>query len=289
MVIRADKGPPVIVLDMSVGGLGIVRSLGREGIPVVGVDFSEVYRPGLQSRYCTGFLSSHPEREPRPLLDFLVKLAEQLPGKAILYPGSEPYARFVSEFRRELESHFLFAIPSKAIMDSVLDKRKQYDLARSIGVLHPATYSLENEGELEEAKDKIEYPALIKPCYSKGIWNDRYSGVKGFMVSNPVELAGVWKRLSAETIPVFVQSIVRGPDSNVFEVYVYVSKNGVPLATFVTRKIRQYPVMFGNGTLMVSVHDDEVLRSGMKFFKGIGYCGLGSTKSRRMTETESAN
>jgi len=166
-------------------------------------------------------------------------------------------------------------------MDSVLDKRKQYDLARSIGVLHPATYSLENQIELEEAKDKIEYPALIKPCYSKGVWNDRYAGVKGFMVSNPADLASVWKRLSAEKLPVFAQSIVRGPDSNVFEVYVYMSKSGVPIATFVTRKIRQYPVMFGNGTLMVSVHDDEVLRFGMKFFKGIGYCGLGSIEVKK--------
>jgi predicted ATP-grasp superfamily ATP-dependent carboligase len=39
--------------------------------------------------------------------------------------------------------------------------------------------------------------------------------------------------------------------------------------------------MFGNGTLMVSVHDDEVLRFGMKFFRGIGYCGLGSIEIKK--------
>lgn len=262
-------------------GLGIVRSLGRKGIPVVGLNFPGRYAPGLQSRYCLPFLSPHPERESQPLLDFLVKLAEVLPEKTVLYPASEPYVRFVSRFRRELEVHFLFAIPSRDIIDSVWDKRKQYDLARRVGVPYPETYSLENMDQLEEVKDQIEYPSFVKPCYSKGIWNERYRDVKGFEVSNQVELTNVWKRLSAEHLQVFVQSIVRGPDSNVFEAYVYMSKDEVPLATIVTRKLRQYPVMFGNATFMASVHNDEVLRFALKFFRGINYRGLGSIEIKK--------
>jgi predicted ATP-grasp superfamily ATP-dependent carboligase len=275
LAIRARRGPVAVVLDMRACGLGIARSLGRKGIPVVGLDFPGRYAPGLQSRYCLPFLSPHPERESQRLLGFLVKLAEVLPEKTVLYPASEPYVRFVSRFRRELEVHFLFAIPSRDIIDSVWDKRKQYDLARRVGVAYPETWSLENMDQLREARDQIEYPAFIKPCYSKGAWNERYADVKGFKVRNQEELTGLWRRLSAENLRVFVQSIVRGPDSNVFEAWAYMSKDGVPLSTFVTQKLRQYPVMFGNATCMVSVHDEEVLRFALKFFRGIDYRGLG--------------
>jgi len=281
-----NSRPVAVILDMGMGGLAITRSLGREGIPVVGLDFPREYGPGLQSRYCMPFLSSHPEREPRPLLHFLLRLAKTLPEKAVLYPSHEPYVRFVSEFREELEAHFLIAIPSRGIMNSVLDKRKQYDLARSVGVSYPATYSLENLDQLEEIRNQIEYPAFIKPCYSKGMWTERYSDVKGFQVGNQVELTNIWKRLSAEDLQVFVQSVVQGPDSNVFEAYIYVAKNGLPLATFVTQKLRQYPIMFGNATLMVSVHNDEVLRFALKFFRGIDYRGLGSIEIKKDARDE---
>lgn len=267
--------PIAVVLDMGMAGLGIVRSLGREGIPVVGLDFARHYGAGLRSRYCTPFLSTHPEREPKPLLRFLLKLAKGLRERAVMYPATEPYVRFASKFRSELEAHYLLSIPHNNVIDSVIDKRKQYVLAHNVGVSYPSTYSLDSFDQLEDIKCDIKYPVFIKPCYSKGMWNELYPDVKGFLANNAVELISIPKRLTAQNLQAFAQSVVRGPDSNVFEAWVYISKNGTPLSTFITRKLRQYPVMFGNATLMVSVHDNEIVRFALRFFKGIDYRGLG--------------
>ena len=279
-MIRASERPVAVILDMGLGGLAIARSLGREGIRVFGLDFSSEYQPGLKSRYCIPFLASHPEKDPQPLLELLTKQAMALPEKAVLYPATEPYVRFVSEFRSELEAHFLFAIPSRDTVDSILDKRRQYDLADRLDIPYPVTWSPESPHDLDQMKDRIEYPAFIKPRYSKGIWSEQYR-VKGFVVRNYAELTDTYRLLCNANHQVLVQSIVRGPDSNIYEVYVYISKDGVPLAAFVTRKLRQYPVMFGNATCMVSDHNDDVLRIALEFFRGIDYRGLGSIEIKK--------
>jgi D-aspartate ligase len=270
-----NGGPIAVVLDLGLTGLGIARSLGREGIPVIGVDYPRVYTPGRQSRYCTSFQASDPTREPRLLLNFLIELAEQLPEKAILFPAAEPYVLFMSKFRNELRSYFQFSIPSQDIIDAIIDKRKQYSLARNLGIPCPTTYSLDNLRQLQHVQQQMEYPALIKPCYSKGTWSHRYPGIKGFQANTPTQLVEVWKQLSHENLHVFAQSVVRGPDSNVFEALVYITKNGTPIASLVTRKLRQYPLMFGNGTVMETVHNEDIMGLALRFFRGIGYTGLG--------------
>src|SRR5512134_3854771 len=82
------------VLSLFDTGLGVVRSLGRAGVPVIGLDSNPVM-PGFASRYCQARLSPDPVSHPEALLDFLIKEGEQLDEPGILMPASDAYVLFM--------------------------------------------------------------------------------------------------------------------------------------------------------------------------------------------------
>ena len=154
-----------------------------------------------------------------------------------------------------------------------------------MGVSYPTTYYPESLQDVEKLKNLIEYPTFVKP-YSSHIWQLTYPN-KGFVVRAPSQLVEKFKEVFASGLQAMVQTVITGPDSNIVEVYAYMSQDHVPLATFVTRKLRQYPNGFGVGTCLESIHAQNVLDAGLKFLQGIDYVGLCSMEFKRdLTEGE---
>ncbi len=56
---------------------------------------------------------------------------------------------------------------------------------------------------------------------------------------------------------------------------------GRPLALLTVRKIRQYPIDFGNATLLESVRGENVERLAMQFFQGLAYRRIGTIEFKR--------
>lgn len=178
-----------IVLGASTNGLGVIRSLGREGIRVIGVD-SNPHAPGLASRFCEPLLARDPSVDPQALLKSLMDLGSKLSFKGVLYPTSDAYVLFASRFREQLSRYFLFAIPSEEVLECIVNKRKLYELAESLGVSYPATHFPGTIEEVVAIKDEIEFPAFIKPYYSH-LWRKAFRN-KGFIVDNPIQLVKVF-------------------------------------------------------------------------------------------------
>lgn len=64
--------PTAFVLNVAMTGLSAMRSLGRAGIPVIGIDPVESHI-GFGSKYGTSLKSPHPSREPKLLVEFLLE------------------------------------------------------------------------------------------------------------------------------------------------------------------------------------------------------------------------
>jgi len=266
------------VLDLGSNGLGVVRNLGREGVPVFGVDFKSK-APGLKSRYCKPLVAPDPLAQPDAALEFLLAQGRGLSDKGILYPTSDEYVLFVSRFRKQLERNFLFAMPSEEVIESILNKRKQYELAEEVGTPFPKTYYPESEQDIQKIKDQLEYPAFIKP-YCSHIWRETFRN-KGFKVNSASELVHRFRAVSDVKLQAMIQSIVTGPDSNIVEVYGYLSRKHEPLAVFVSRKLRQYPNHFGVSTCSESIHDEDATVTALKFYRDIKYRGIGHIELKR--------
>ena len=72
---------------------------------------------------------------------------------------------------------------------------------------------------------------------------------KGFRLHNMEQLNDKLNIVNKNEVPVIVQEIVKGPDTNHFKYCAYISSNGTILAEFTLRKIRQVPIRFGVGAV----------------------------------------
>jgi len=274
------KDAVAYVLGTGANGLGVIRSLGRLGVPIVGVDFS-ADAPGLRSKYCEPLVTADPTRQPQRVLEALVREGKNHSTKGILFPTSDDFVLFVSRFRHQLAESFQFAIPASEVLESIINKGKQYELAEENGVLCPRTYYPRSMRDILDIKDRVEYPALIKPYYSH-LWQTEFK-LKGIRVNTPRELVASFKEVSDPSFQAMVQSFVPGPHENIIEVCIYLSPKhgGKLLALFVDRKIRQYPVDFGVGTCMDSVHDDQALKIGLTLLRRLSYRGVAAVEFKK--------
>lgn len=268
------------VLSLFDTGLGAIRSLGREGLSVVGLD-PDPRMPGFRSRYCCAKQCPDPVHEARELLGFLVEEGRRLEQPGILFPASDAFALFVSRYRDELGAWFRFALPSCDVMEAIVNKRRQYELAERVGIPYARTFYPETMDDVHRIKNDLDYPAFIKPYYGH-LWREKFGGThKGFKVHAPRELVDRFEVILPTGLQAMVQTIILGPNTNHFKVNVYMSEAEEPLAVLSLRKIRQYPTEFGVGTVVESVRHPELVGLGLRFFRGIGYRGIGSIEFKK--------
>lgn len=273
-------GPTAFVLNVGHAGLGAIRSLGRAGVPVIGLD-PDPSHAGFASRYCTAKRCPHPVHEPERLVEYLLREGRQLSEPGILSPASDAFVLFVSRYRDELREHFRFNLPPPEVMEASVDKRKLYELADRCGLPHATTFYPEHLDDVHRMKDELEYPVYIKPYYSH-LWQVTFPELgKGIKAFTPQDLVSSFERILPTGIQAMVQSIILGPASNVRTVYMYVTKCGEMLAVLTTRKIRQWPVEFGRGSMAESFHDPAFGALGQKFFRDIDYRGFGTIEFKR--------
>lgn len=254
-------------------GLGAIRSLGREGVEVVAVDH-QPDAPGLRSRYARPMTVPDPVERPEAALEAL--LSSNRGEGDVLFPTSDAFVLFLSRFREQLAERYRFCIPSRRILDGMINKRAQYEEAMRVGAPLPPTFFPSDMTEVREAAKDLIYPAFIKPYYSH-LWYPVF-GNKGFKVNGPQELKDRYEKVFRAGLGALVQTVIDGPNTNHVKVCAYYGMDGRRRALFLTRKIRQNPVEFGVGSTMESIHDEVAQKIGLDFLEAIGYRGIGSVE-----------
>ncbi len=149
-------------MNMFYTGLGIARSLGQRGIRVIGLSaHSGIY--GNYTRYADVRFCPDSRENPDQLLEYLVRLGDELGGKSLLYPTRDDDVLFLERFRSRLNSHFTLVIPSAPALDACLDKWETYLAARKAGVPVPRSWKIENPQDLCRSISEISFPAVLKP------------------------------------------------------------------------------------------------------------------------------
>lgn len=150
---------PCIVLGLETQiGLGIVRELGRAGVPVIGIAQSES-AIALKSRYLTrGIVVDRPRSDE--LLRCLQQLGEQY-GQASLIAVSEANLNWLLNNRSRLGC-LRPVLPRLDALEIVLDKQKTLAIAKEIGIQVPLTAEPQSIGNLKVLADNISYPVVLK-------------------------------------------------------------------------------------------------------------------------------
>jgi predicted ATP-grasp superfamily ATP-dependent carboligase len=197
----------------------------------------------------------------------------------VLIPASDDCAYFVAKYHDALSRVFAVAAPPGAVMQDILDKRRQYGNAERLGVPIPETYFPQSVDEVRDLAGRLpNYPYVIKPLVAHS-WRraamQRVSGgKKGFAVVDANELVERYAVVAAGDRNVMIQEVIGGNDERLFTFLCYFDAQSQPLAYCVRRKIRQFPVDFGYCTLTESCHDGQVEEQSIRLLQGIGYHGI---------------
>jgi predicted ATP-grasp superfamily ATP-dependent carboligase len=276
--IAKDHQPTAFTLNMGANGLAIARTLGRAGVPVVGVD-SRPEAPGFASRYVTKLMTEDLQSAPDSVLESLLRSAERLDEKGVLFPASDAAVHFISHNERKLSERFHFMAPPQRVREAMINKRLQYEEAVRLGIPVPETFFPTVPDDLAAIERTVRFPAFIKPLYSHK-WCTTF-GNKGFIVKDAEDLRKRMAMVFAFGHEVMVQTIMSPPGEDLYSVGAYFGHNGYVSPDFCWHKIRQSPPNFGVGSLVESAHQPEASALALRLMKGMGYQGIGYAEFKR--------
>jgi D-aspartate ligase len=126
----------------------------------------------------------------------------------------------------------------------------------------------------------LSFPAVVKPPIKTPRW---FAGtlLKALRVSTPDELLETYDRASHWADVLIAQSWIEGDEAALYSCNAYFDASGEPVATFIARKIRQWPPDTGTSSLGVEVRDDAVLEESIRLFRSVGYRGLAYLEVKR--------
>lgn len=172
---RRSTPPPDLDTDLPVllvrvghypihhGTVGVVRTLGRAGVPVYVLTEAGV-TPTSTSRYLTGqlALSSSREAEQSALLDRLIEVVDQLPSKPVLVCTDDQAAVLVAEGAAALADRAIFPAVPPNLPRQLASKSGLYEICRRTGVPTPVTFWVKSGDDLEEAVTALALPVVVK-------------------------------------------------------------------------------------------------------------------------------
>jgi len=269
--VKTNQLPPALILGGTTTALGFARSLGWKGIPVtVMAAFPE--HPAMRSRTARKVLSADPLDDPERCLEDILKWGRREGKKSVLIPTLEEFVKIVSDHRRELAEHFYFRLPSSGLVESLLDKETQYSLMEKSGLSAPISVFSSGPDFVYRATDIVGFPCVIKPC-SSHVWRQVPGRFKALEIVSTDELARAWKELQPLGHKFLAQEKIPGGDEYLYSYLGYLGKGSIPIADLTARKLRQQPAVYGSGSLIKSVEQEDILQMSRDALKKAGYLG----------------
>ena len=276
---RLEATPPAVVLPVSGGtGLGILRNLGRLGIPMIALDHDPAAM-GLASRHALPLPCHDPRHHgEEALVQDLERLGAALPQRAVLFPAFDDHVWVFSRHAERLRRHFLLPQADWATMARVEDKEQQLNAAVRAGIDLPRTAYVHGPGDLEAAAAGMLFPALLKPIRPQEM--RRRFGFKVIAVPAAADLAAAYAQARV-CGPLILQEIVPGGDEAFFTCGVYQDAGSRPLGVFVSKKLRQHPRGFGEARIAESRWVDEVAETTLRLLAELAFHGVSGTEFKR--------
>lgn len=274
---RPATGAGALVLGGDYRGLGIVRSLGRRGVPVWVI--ADDHLLAASSRYVKRRLR-WPGTGEAAQIAWLLELCNRhhLEGW-VLYPSGDETAALIAGNHALLAGKYRLSTPPWDTLRWAHDKRLTYALAAQLGVSCPWTAYPASRDELRGLS--CSFPVILKPAYKHGL--NSFTRNKAWKVDSREELLDRYDEAAALVPPdvIMVQELIPGGGEAQYS-YGALCVDGHPIASIVARRSRQHPVDFGRASTYVeSVEEPEVEALALRLLSGVGYTGLVEVEFKR--------
>ena len=262
--------PVVIMYAYHYGQLGAIRSLGRLGVTVRGID-PDPTAPGLFSRYCKGkFLWDVDGAKPQETLRYMLDLGKKINKRSLLIHTTDNSSTFLADYSDELSEWYLFPRINPEVVRGLASKKGLYFLAKKFGIPTPETcFPQSIDGLSEYLKDAV-FPIMVKE-----IFRAPHAPKRMFIAKNKAELFDFYRKYEDAQNPNFMlQEYIPGGDDCIWFFNGYFDSNSECLFSMVGRKIRQSPIHTGVASLGICLKNNTVDKLTKRFMKSIGYKGI---------------
>ncbi|GIG61522.1 hypothetical protein Lfu02_58940 [Longispora fulva] len=260
-----------VVIGGDYQGLGIVRSLGRHGVPVVLLDDERSI--STASRYTSRAVRVASLRDDEGTLAALAGLRRRFGLEGwVLYATREETVAALSRHRADLARHWRVPTPDWDCVRCAWDKRETYRLAQKLGIAAPRSWFPMDEADL--AQVDVDGPFAVKPAIKEHFFYA--TGVKAWRADSRADLVAAFRRAAA-IVPageVIVQELIPGGGEAQLA-WCGLFRDGRPAASMAARRLRQHPSEFGRASTFVeTVSAPELDGPSTRFLAAIGYHGL---------------
>lgn len=275
---------PAIVVGSGNTALGALRCLAMAGIPTYVAcrpdDFvtrSRFYRPTPGPVRWHGGLGPH-----------AMEVLRAMPlEQAVIVPCADDAALWAAELARtDLGERFRVSTSAPETLAILQDKSKCGEFLERHDIPHPRTFTIDSLADIARVPfDEIER-VFVKPADSQSF--RRAIGVKALWASSRAEFEDIWRRVDADGLRVIAQEYVPGLASDHFFVDGFRDRSGALTGLFARRRLRLFPVDFGNSSYCYGIPLGEVegaIDSITRLLATLEYRGIFSAEFKRDAHT----
>lgn len=259
--------PVVILRSGHHGGLGIVRSLGRLGVPIYCID-ADPWETAFSSRYCRRRFIL--DLDKASSLTRLLDIGRSLGAKPILIPTTDQGAIWIAEQAATLKPVFSFPSQSAALVHSLCNKGKMHELARQAGVPTAQSMVPRSKKDVEHFIETAVFPIMVKATDARAL-RSRLGATK-LLVESRSELLDLYGRAGDQAEPnLLLQEFIPGED---WMFNGYFDQNARCIFGITGKKIRRFPIDTGVTSLGVCLPNKSVERITIGFMEALGFRGI---------------
>lgn len=272
----ASDGPGALVIGGDYRALGVVRSLGRRGVPVWVLRPTGDHTLAGISRFSRRTLALPADQTDwTPFLRDL-SAREGLAGWTV-FPTADATAAFVARHHVELADHFRLTTPGWDTFRWAYDKRLTHVLAEAAAVPRPEMSTPRDRTDLDGYTGP--FPAILKPATKPRL---NLPPAKAWPVRDRSELLRRYDEVAPLVEPgaLMIQDLI--PDIGGQLSFAAVCRDGEPLVCAVALRVRQYPMDFGrSSTYVETITDAEVEALGRRVLAALRFDGLVEIEFKR--------
>jgi predicted ATP-grasp superfamily ATP-dependent carboligase len=275
----ADPSTPAVVLKLDPnvfhhGALGVVRTLGRLGVPMH-VVHEDILAPAAASRYVSGRWRWNPGGDDTErIAQGLGQLAERIGRPAVLIPIDDAGSIFLAEHGERLRDQFLFPAPKHTLPRQLAAKQSLAELCRDGPIRCPETVLPCSLEEAYAFVDRVGLPVFAKLAMP---WR-RPGGPRLPSTSRVVsarQLVDLYPAHAAGTSdPILLQQCVPGGHSADWFFHGYCDATSAPRPAFTGVKERSYPPRAGLTTFGRAVRNERLVVEVSQMLAKLGYRGI---------------
>ncbi|MCX4749932.1 ATP-grasp domain-containing protein [Kitasatospora sp. NBC_01287] len=271
-----DRGVPALLVKVGrypqhPGGLGVVRTLARCGVPVLAM-VEDRFTPVALSRYLAGRAVRPPSgrEEPEELVRSLLAVAERIGRRAMAVPTDDEAALVLAEHADRLRQGFLLPAVPPGLPRRLASKGELYRICQEYGVPTARSATPADRAELLAVGREWGYPLVLKNLEA---WTRLRAPVVGgtTLVRDEAQLRAAVPAEGA--LSVLVQEYLPAERCEDWITHTYNGGTGRTELVFTGRKLRSWPPGAGVTSRADAPWNEELALMASELCERLGYRG----------------